>query len=255
MNIKLHTPTTLKSGSGMKTFKQFLLSILATTVSIILTFGTAAIIDYHKKKAAKKEMTMMIISDFDKTIEMVEKADSLLLECRSLQNKIATHPESFDELHFYFPGNMSWVMEEFPETTEKIFSTSIETFNIINDVNFVNEVSSFYIARGQYKKMLMEEVKNRWLNNSIIQSLDSILNFGFPEYVYMNRVFLVDFRATRDRCMQMMDVSENELAAFNKKHSQKVRDDKINAQRENALDEFVKYDETLEQAKKKLKKK
>ena len=55
--------------------------------------------------------------------------------------------------------------------------------------------------------------------------------------------------------MQMMDVSENELAAFNKKHSQKVRDDKINAQRENALDEFVKYDETLEQAKKKLKKK
>ena len=73
MNIKLHTPTTLKSGSGMKSFKQFLLSILATTVSIILTFGTAAIIDYHKKKAAKKEMTMMIISDFDKNIEITQE--------------------------------------------------------------------------------------------------------------------------------------------------------------------------------------
>ena len=255
MNIKLHTPTTLKSGSGMKSFKQFLLSILATTVSIVLTFGTAAIIDYHKKKAAKKEMTMMIISDCDKTIELVEKVDSSLLECRGLQNEIATHPETFDELHFGFAGKMAWVMDEFPETTEKIFSTSIETFNIINDVNFVNEVSSFYLERRQYQKIIMEELKNRWINNNIIQSLDSLLNFDFPEYVYMNRAFLVDFRATRDRCMQMMDVSESELAAFNKKRSQKVRDEKTKAQHDNAMEEYMKYEETLGQAKEKLKKK
>jgi hypothetical protein len=255
MNIKLHTPTTLKSGSGMKTFKQFLLSILATTVSIILTFGTAAIIDYQKKKAAKKEMTMMIISDFDKTIEMVEKVDTSLLECRRLQNEIATHPETFDELHFGFAGKMAWVLDEFPETTEKIFSTSIETFNIINDVNFVNEVSTFYLERRRYKTMFMDEFEEQWLNSEVIKSLDSLLNFSFPEYVYLNRSFLVSFRATRDRCMQMMDVSESDLAAFNKKRTQKVRDEKSKAQHDDSLDEFMKYEEALEQAKEKLKKK
>ena len=221
MNVKLHTPSTLKAGSGMKSFKQFLLSLLATTVSIVLTFGTAAIIDYHKKKEAKKEMTLTILSDFDKTIEMVEKADSSLLECRRLQYEIATHPEFFKELSVSIAANMSWVLMEFPETTENIFSSSIETFNIINDVNFVNEVSSFYIARHQYKKMLMEDLKDEWLDSDVTQSIDSLLSFDFPQYVYTNRAFLLDFRANRDRCMQMMNVSESELAAFNKKRKLK----------------------------------
>ena len=47
MNIKLHTPKSLKTGSGMSSLKQFLLSLFATSVSIALTFGTAAIIDYY----------------------------------------------------------------------------------------------------------------------------------------------------------------------------------------------------------------
>ena len=50
MNIKLHTPKSLKMGSGMANMKQFLLSVLATSVSIALTFGTAAIIDNNKKQ-------------------------------------------------------------------------------------------------------------------------------------------------------------------------------------------------------------
>ena len=49
MNIKLHTPKSLKTGSGMSSIKQFLLSLFATSVSIALTFGTAAIIDHYAK--------------------------------------------------------------------------------------------------------------------------------------------------------------------------------------------------------------
>ena len=59
MNVKLHTPKTLKAGSGMTSTKQFLLSLIATTVSIVLTFGTAAVVDHHKKQAAKKEMVIL----------------------------------------------------------------------------------------------------------------------------------------------------------------------------------------------------
>ena len=60
MNIKLHTPKSLKAGSGMSSLKQFLLSLLATIVSIALTFGTAAIIDYNKKQKEKREIVMMV---------------------------------------------------------------------------------------------------------------------------------------------------------------------------------------------------
>ena len=63
MNIKLHTPKSLKMGSGMGSMKQFLLSILATTVSIALTFGTAAILDGKKKQKEKREIVMMVMYD------------------------------------------------------------------------------------------------------------------------------------------------------------------------------------------------
>ena len=79
MNVKLHTPKTLKAGSGMSSAKQFMLSIIATTVSIVLTFGTAAIIDNHKKKAARKEMVMMVIRERLKYRENIDSGKVLRL--------------------------------------------------------------------------------------------------------------------------------------------------------------------------------
>ena len=76
--------------------KQFLLTLLATTISIILTFGTSAIIDRRHKAAAKKEMVMMIIYDFDKTIEQVQYTDSVFQQASKAQQEIALHPESFN---------------------------------------------------------------------------------------------------------------------------------------------------------------
>ena len=34
MNVKIHTPKSLKMGSGMATLKQFLLSLVATTIGV-----------------------------------------------------------------------------------------------------------------------------------------------------------------------------------------------------------------------------
>ena len=58
MNVKIHTPKSLKMGSGMATLKQFLLSLVATTISIVLTFGTAAWLNDKKKEEAKREMVI-----------------------------------------------------------------------------------------------------------------------------------------------------------------------------------------------------
>ncbi len=71
MNIKLHTPKSLKMGSGLSTLKQFLLSIVATSVSIALTFGTAAIIENNKKQKEKREIVMMVMYDMYATIHAV----------------------------------------------------------------------------------------------------------------------------------------------------------------------------------------
>ena len=39
MNIKVHTPKSLKLGGGLSSLKQLLLSLVATTISIVLTLA------------------------------------------------------------------------------------------------------------------------------------------------------------------------------------------------------------------------
>ncbi len=43
----------MKGFKRLSTWKKFLISLLATTVSIVLTFGTTAIIDRKKQNAGK----------------------------------------------------------------------------------------------------------------------------------------------------------------------------------------------------------
>lgn len=253
MNVKLHTPTTLKAGSGMSSVKQFFLSLIATSVSIILTFGTAAIIDHNKKESAKKEMVKMVISDFDKTINILMKTDTAFREISRMQLEVANHPERFDSLRFIVPITMSRIDIEYPETTEKIFTSSIETFSTIGNANFVNEVSSFYIYRNHYKNDVMDHLKKELEEKEAIATLKGLLSVNFSEYVYVNWSMLKSLKMIRDKCMQMMNVTEQDLQAFSK---QQQIDEEIGSEDSDTLqrlyEEWLKAIDVIEQANAKL---
>lgn len=252
MNVKLHTPKTLKTGSGLTSVKQFLLSIVATSISIALTFGTAAVIDHHKKQQAKKEMVMMVINDFDKSIEMVQKADTAFREASRTEQELAMYPEKFDQLCNAFIPSVQLCQESFPETIEKIFSTSIETFNTIGDVNFVNEVSSFYLNRQRYKSTVLDKFRED-VEEKGIMSLNTLFEVNFPEYAYLNWAFLQDMKETRDKCMHMMNVSEKDMIKFSEHQtSYKVNPTKDSLNLD-MLEELQKAESLLFQAQEKLK--
>ena len=253
MNVKLHTPSTLKAGSGMSSVKQFFLSLLATSVSIILTFGTAAIIDHNKKESSKKEMVKMVISDFDKTIDFLMKTDTAFRKISRMQLEVANHPERFDSLRFIVPITMSHIGIEFPETTEKIFTSSIETFSTIGNANFVNEVSSFYIYRNHYKNDVMDHLKKELEEKEAIATLKGLLSVNFSEYVYENWAMLKSLKMIRDKCMQMMNVTEQDMQAFSK---QQQIDEEIGSEDSDTLqrlyEEWLKAIDVIEQANAKL---
>ena len=158
--MKNQSPSPINTNTNNSSdMKQFLLTLLATTISIVLTFGTSAIIEKHQKKAAKKEMVMMIIYDFDKTIEQVQVADSAFRLASKTEQEIALHPEYFDSLQIWFYPATILISTEFSEITEKIFSSNIETVNTIGNVNFINEVSSFYNLRHIYQDVVLDIFK------------------------------------------------------------------------------------------------
>ena len=239
-----------KPSSGTK---QFLLTLLATTISIILTFGTSAVIDRRHKEAAKKEMVKMIIYDFDKTIEQMENASSAFEKAKQKQLELALHPEYFDSLRLQFTDALLVAQMEFSETTENIFSSNIETFNTLGNVNFVHEVSSFYSMRRQYQKDLLAQYKTEVSGSRFTESIENIFKFDFPDHYYANQIFLNALKRTRDLCMKMMKVSEDEMKEFsNQRMVNEDHGEDYRSLNEQMLKELLGEEEILQQAREKL---
>ena len=232
--------------------KQFLLTLLATTFSIILTFGTSAIIDRRHKEAAKKEMVMMIIYDFDKTIEQVQEAQSAIHQAREAELEVARHPEYYDSLRFDIMPAVTVASEEFSETTENIFSSNIETFNTLGNVNFVHEVSSFYSLRRSYQQQVLDELKKDVLQSQYAQNIEGFLDIGFPMYYFTSYVVLKSLQTTRNRCMQMMKVSEEELKEFSQMRSVNNEHSEEEISSQPLFQETMEADDVIRQAKESL---
>ena len=227
--------------------KQFLLTLLATTFSIILTFGTSAIIDRRHKEAAKKEMVMMIIYDFDKTIEQVQYVDSVFRQAFKAQQDAILHPEHFNSYYSTFMTSVQLTYTEFSETTEMVFSSNIETFNTLGNVNFIHEVSAFYNLRRFYQENVMDEFKNEVYGSGIAQSLENLIKVSFPEHYINNLDCLINLKKIRNRCVQMMKVSEEELKEFSRLRS--VVEDEVSEEderiHEQAVQEFIEAEKAL----------
>ena len=239
-----------KPSSGTK---QFLLTLLATTFSIILTFGTSAVIDRRHKERDKREMVKMIIYDFDKTIEQMENASSAFEKAKQHQQELALHPEYFDSLRFQFTDALLVAQMEFSETTENIFSSNIETFNTLGNVNFVHEVSSFYSMRHQYQENLLADYKKEVLESGLLKSVGTLLKFDFPNYYFTNQVYLKSLKSTRDLCMKMMKVSEDEMKEFsNQRIVNEDHGEDYGISNEQLIKEMFEEEEILKQAIEKL---
>ena len=240
-----------KPSSGIK---QFLLTLLATTFSIILTFGTSAIIDRRHKEAAKKEMVMMIIYDFDKTIEQVQYVDSVFRQAFKAQQDAILHPEHFNSYYSTFMTSVQLTYTEFSETTEMVFSSNIETFNTLGNVNFIHEVSAFYNLRRFYQENVMDEFKNEVYGSGIAQSLENLIKVSFPDHYINNLNCLINLKKIRNRCVQMMKVSEEELKEFSRLRS--VVEDEVSEEderiHEQAVQEFIEAEKALIEAREKF---
>ena len=237
------------------TMKQFFLSLIATTISIILTFGTSAIIENRQKEKAKREMVLMIIYDFDKTIEQVQHADSLLQQASKAQQEVALHPECFDSQRPYFLSAISIITDNrFAETTEKIFSSNIETFNTLGNVNFVHEVSAFYNSRRYYQENVLDEFEKEVVGTGIVESLESLFKVDFPIHYITNKECLVEMQKIRNRCMQMMKVDEEELKEFSRQRVVEEASEEDERMHEQAIQEYIEAERIIGQAREKYEK-
>ena len=252
MNIKLHTPKSLKMGSGMATMKQFLLSIVATSISIALTFGTAAFLDYKKKQGEKREIVMMVMYDMYNSLKSIEKADLTIQQAMDMQLQIAEDTTKFEAQRYIFAQLMP--KAEYTETTERIFSSSIETINTVGNVLFTENVAEFYQMRKLYKTSVCDSIAKEIARSQLFFSLKNLLNFEFSFHAIVSSGMLKDMQLKYAQCKQMMEVSDEDIDAY---REQREQIDKSmmdgDASSDSLENRFIEIQSTIEETKAKLK--
>jgi hypothetical protein len=254
MNIKLHTPKSLKMGSGMSSLKQFLLSLFATSVSIALTFGTAAVIDYNAKQKEKREIVMMVMYDMYNTLQWVEKNDSLFHEAMLYQKRLAENPAEYNIINTTITMAHSIPSVEYTETTERIFSTSIETINTVGNVLFTEMVAEFYQSRTTYKTLICDSLMNNLKADPPFHTLQGAIDFDVSNYAIIGCEIKVSMQQMFDQCKQMMNVSDEEIEIYQKERQKIKKEIPIDDEaRKKKYQEIIQLQKEIQDAKKKLK--
>ena len=89
---------------------------------------------------------------------------------------------------------------DYTETTERIFSSNIETINTVGNVLFTENVAEFYQKRQLYKTLVSDSIFNEiYRKDSPFLTLKSSLDFEYNGYAYLSIDFLHD-KPQETRC-------------------------------------------------------
>jgi hypothetical protein len=142
------------------------MSILGTTISIILTFGSTSYINKQKDEEARRLVAMTIISDIDQSKKVVkclmnaEEKGHDVTSCL-MNNVDRLESISDDSLFIFFEyiGRSSFnVDQEFKKANENIFNNNQDSWSKLNDRKFLNNVQEIYNARSVLERQMKDWV-------------------------------------------------------------------------------------------------
>ena len=202
-----------------KALNKFLMTLAATTISIVLTFGTTAIVDRVKQKKAKRAMVMMVMYDMQESLQKIQQCNGELKGFFDVQVDVVAHPEKFAESYVALASKFPIL--DYTTTTENIFRTNIETLRTIGNILFVQTVSSFYDTRKQYRTQVLEDVQEHAKN--AIGDYEALRKFDSPVFIFSSNLYLNAMQRDFEQCKLMMKVSDKELEVFGVQQ-QKIQD-------------------------------
>lgn len=145
--------------STKKWLRSTLSGMVATTLGIILTFGTSEYIENQKKKEMAHTTVIMTMKNISISANGLDAAaDSLLKADSVLQYFMKLYPDSLDnaspEMAKHFTQNLIKINYSInDETAEKIFSSNIATWDNIKDHDLINAIGSLFTMIRTVKEM------------------------------------------------------------------------------------------------------
>ena len=144
-------------------WKDFLVAILATTVSIVLTFGTSKLVERNNQKKERRLTALMVMSSIesfarslDESAEVWDRLDSVAVWLLRMPveevEKLGEEPFK-DAVNEVFQAPII----RHDQTAETIFSSNIDTWKNMGNFQFVDNVGACFSQMNWIEEKINEE--------------------------------------------------------------------------------------------------
>ena len=243
--VKVMMPKSMRTWAKGSTWKELVLTIVGTTISIVLTFGTAGLLDRCQRIDDRKMSAMMVMSNIEQLSRNVDDMARDISRCDSIGTWMLSLPQ--DSLDNIPPEEVKDLINEVlalvkflthDKTAENIFSNSIETWKNMGSFQFIDNVGLCF------SNMNAEENNwNEWVNeyeatiNRVISemqpgehTLTKLLNDNVfrqkVESFHVRKAWLdylsSSIRYLNSKNMVLIGIEESEVMAFTDQRSQEV---------------------------------
>lgn len=256
MNIRFKMPRRFRTLNGRTMVKELMMTFIGTTLSIILTFGTAHYVDRRNAKATGRQTAMMVIHDMDNTTKQLKdmaKEEESYYEMANYLIVNSDRIDSLDEDTMYYLFDYITANSEndkpyaVDESSEKVFLSSSESWKNIDNAAFIDAVHDFYACRHEhddvinnspyFRKPVNSEATYMFLrdhsgeeanynevmktfaeNNDVMYYLE---NASYRQRYYSQ--LAEEFQRMSDRCKFTMGITDEELEEYVKNQTRTGR--------------------------------
>lgn len=166
MAIKFKMPKFGRNLTVKGWLKELLMTFLGTTISIVLTFGSATWVERKEADKARRLLAMTIISDIDQSLEVVKNRLKYEDECSGISYYLMWNCHRLEEIgldsidaFLYYVTDFGFPRElEMETSNEHIFNSSQDSWRTLSDKKFLSNVQNFYNARSLMERQRKESV-------------------------------------------------------------------------------------------------
>ncbi len=242
--VKVRIPSFARAWAKGSTMREVFLTVLATTISIVLTFGTAALLEYRQRVNDRKMSAMMVMSNIETFSRQLEQMSKDMALRDSVGTWMLHLPvDKLDDIpidEIKDPINMIVVLDFMSrdKTAENIFGNNIETWKNLGNFQFIDNVGRCFSEMND-----MEKYWNDWVNeyastiNDVIAKMEPgehthtklLSNSSVRQMIetFHTRQNWLDYvaaycRYLNKKNMRLIGISEKEVMAFT---DERTRDD------------------------------
>ena len=146
--------------------KDLLVAFAGTTLSIVLTFGTSALIDHINRNKDRKLTALMVLSSIESAIRSLEETDAIMARKDTLAHWLLNVPQSdVDKLpaEVLMPP-LTELMVNYSMSTDKtiesIFSSNTDIWKNIGNFQFIDNVGKCYASIRVIEKDWKEQMQS-----------------------------------------------------------------------------------------------